>query len=91
MLNLSVETEIASHNVVSDVARHVGPPVVMQNHFQGLEPSRMSCELCIVTERDNAPSEVRVLWDVDTTSEVKEAISIGPFGGAYSARGRLPK
>ena len=58
VLDLGLEAEVAGGYIAANVLGHVGPPVVAQDQFQGLEPPSMSCNLGVMGKGDNAPMEV---------------------------------
>jgi len=64
-----------SYVVLGDVQ----PPVVLGDEFQGFKLASMPGYLHIMTEGDNASSEVRVWGDVNATTEIEETILFRPF------------
>jgi hypothetical protein len=56
-------------HVGTDVAGHLGPPVVLGYELKGLEVACMSSDACIVVLFDNAMPQVSVFGDIDLTME----------------------
>src|SRR6266699_2286333 len=78
-LGFGAEAEVAGPDVAADVSRHIGPPIVARDQFQGLEPTGVAGHLGVVAEGDDVASKVRAVWDVDVAAKVQEAIPVGPF------------
>ena len=47
---LSPETHVASRDILAYIPGHLWPPVILQDQFQSLPPSRVSCKFQVMTE-----------------------------------------
>src|SRR6266446_1677492 len=69
-LGFGAEAEVAGPDVAADVSRHIGPPIVVRDQFQGLELTGVAGHLGVVAEGDDAALKVRGVWDVDAAAKV---------------------
>jgi hypothetical protein len=56
-------------HVGTDVAGHLGPPVVAGYELESLEVACMSCDVRIVVLFDDTTPQVSVIGDIDLTAE----------------------
>jgi hypothetical protein len=56
-------------HVGTDVAGHLGPPIVLGCKLEGLEAACMSCDARIVVLFDDTTPQVSVIGDIDLIAE----------------------
>jgi hypothetical protein len=69
MLQLCPAAEIAGFDVLTDVARHLWPPVVASDQFEGFEPTWVASDVRVMVLLDNPSLKLMVLWDVNLSSK----------------------
>jgi hypothetical protein len=69
MLYFSLVTQVAVLHVGTDVAGHLGPPVVPGYELEGLEAACMSGNARIVVLFDDTTPQVSIIGDIDLTTE----------------------
>ena len=78
-VGLRLEALIAGGNILPDVPRHLGPPIIPGHQFQGFPPAGVSRLLCVMAEGYNVSLKVRCVRDIDLPSEVEDPINDHPF------------
>jgi hypothetical protein len=73
-LDFGLETKIASSSVLSNVPRHVRPPVVSGDEFECLPPSGMSSNVAIVVKGHDLPSDVSSRGNIDLAMEIEYSV-----------------
>ena len=71
VLYLCLQAEVASGDIASDVARHVRPPIIPRDKFQGFEVSWVSCNFRVMAEGDDSSPKVGSGRNVNPMSEVE--------------------
>jgi hypothetical protein len=71
MLDLCPETKVACPCVLTNILRHLWPPVIPGNEFQGLPGSRMSHNLGVIVLRCDATAEPWIIGHIDVVSETE--------------------
>jgi hypothetical protein len=69
MLYFSLVTQVTVLHVGTNVAGHLGPPVVLGYKLESLEAACMSGDACIVVLFDDTAPQVSVIGDIDLTIE----------------------
>jgi hypothetical protein len=69
MLQLGSAAEIAGFDVLTDVARHLWPPVVASNQFKGFELTWVASDVRVMVLLDNLSPKLAVLWNVNLSSK----------------------
>jgi hypothetical protein len=69
MLHFCPVAQITGLEVGTDVAGHLGPPVVAGYELEGLEVACMSGDARIVVLLNNTTPQVSVIVDIDLTVE----------------------
>ena len=75
----SPEAHVTSRDILSNILRHVRPPVVSGYQFQGFLTIAMSSYPRIVTEGHDLPPEVGCIRNVDLALEVENPIHQRPL------------
>jgi hypothetical protein len=81
-----VRRQIASSSVLTDVPRHVWPPVTPCDQLECFPPARMPGNVTVV-ECHYLPSNVGSRGNIDFTMEVQYSVSFRPFGRVDGAGG----
>ena len=68
---LGLKAEIACLHILTNVARHLQPPIVAGYQFQGLPPTCMTGYSGVVVLRHDPASELQTSQNVDLPSEVE--------------------
>jgi hypothetical protein len=69
MLYFSLVSQVTVLHVDTDVAGHLGPPVVAGCKLEGLEAACMSGNVRIVVLLNDTTPQVSVIGDIDLTTE----------------------
>jgi hypothetical protein len=57
-LDFGSETEVACGSILTNILRHLRPPVISTHQFQCLPPTRMTCNPAVMVECYNLPTDV---------------------------------
>src|SRR3979490_2836392 len=77
---LGSNAEVTGFHVLPNVSRHLRPAVVPRHEFQCFQSPGMPCHLGVMVLGHDTSLELKVLRDIYLSSEVEEAISLGPLG-----------
>jgi hypothetical protein len=69
MLQLSLAAKIAGLDVLTEVARHLWPPVVASDQFESFKSSWVSHDVSVVVLLDNLSVKLAVLRDINLSSK----------------------
>jgi len=81
-LNLGSKAEVTRRRVLTNIPRHLWPPVVPAHQFQCFPPPGMSSYQAVMIERHNLSTDIGSWQDVNFPSEVKDSVNLCPFGRA---------
>src|SRR3981189_3107406 len=76
MLQLSSAAKIAGLDVLTDVARHLWPPVVASDQFEGFEPTRVASDVRVVVLFDDPSAKLAVFWNVNLPSKQHQPLRL---------------
>ena len=79
MLQLSSAAKIAGLDVLTYVARHLWPPVVASDQFEGFEPTWVACNVRVVVLLDDPSAELAVLWHINLPSKQHQPLRLRPL------------
>jgi hypothetical protein len=83
--DLGAEAEIAGSSVLTDVPRHVWPPVIPCDQFECFPSTRMPGDVTVMMESPYLPSDVSSRGNIDFTTEVQHSVCFRPLGRADRA------
>jgi hypothetical protein len=69
MLQLSSAAEITGFDVLTDVVRHLWPPVVASDQLGSFESTWVASDVSVMVLLDNPSAKLAVLWNVNLSSK----------------------
>src|SRR3979490_759342 len=79
MLQLSSAAEITGFDVLTDVARHLWPPVVASDQFEGVETTWVAGDVGVVVLLSNPSVKLAVLRNVNLSSKHHQPLRLRPL------------
>src|SRR3981189_1870566 len=79
MLQLSSAAKIAGLDVLTYVAGHLWPPVVVSNQFEGFEPTWVASDVRVVVLLDDPSAKLTVLWNINLSSKQHQPLRLRPL------------
>src|SRR3979490_1300285 len=79
MLQLSSAAKIAGLDILTYVARHLRPPVVASDQFEGFELTWVACDVHVVVLLDYPSAKLTVLRHVNLSSEHHQPLRLRPL------------
>jgi hypothetical protein len=79
MLQLSSAAKITGFDVLTDVARHLWPPVVASDQFKSFESTWVASDVSVVVLLDNPSAKLVVLWNVSLSSKNHQLLRLQPL------------
>jgi hypothetical protein len=79
MLQLSLAAKIAGSDVLTNVARHLWPPVVASDQFEGCESTWVASDVCVVVLLDKPSAKLVDLWNVNLSSKQHQPLRLLPL------------
>jgi len=74
-LNFGADAEVAGGGVLTNILRHLRPPVIPAYQFQSFPPSGMPSNLTIMVQGYNFPPDVSSGGNIDLSAEVQYTFS----------------
>jgi hypothetical protein len=69
MLQLGLAAKIAGLDVLTYIARHLWPPVVAGNQFEGFEPTWVTSDVSVMVLLDYPSAKLAVLWNINLSTK----------------------
>ena len=69
--DLCPEAGVTCPCILSDILRHLWPPVVPGDEFQSLPTARISCNLCVMVLRCDTMTQVQDVGHIDAVPEIE--------------------
>src|SRR3981189_3124966 len=79
MLQLRSTAEVTGLDILTYVARHLWPPVVASDQFEGFEPTRVASDVRVVVLLDDPSVKLAVLWNVNLSSKQHQPLRLRPL------------
>src|SRR3979490_1963683 len=79
MLQLSLAAEIAGLDILTDVARHLWPPVVASDQFESFETTWVAGDVGVVVLLYNPSAKLAVLRNVNLSSKHHQPLRLRPL------------
>src|SRR3979490_692462 len=79
MLQLSSAAKIAGLDVLTDVAGHLWPPVVVRDQFQCFEMTWVARDVSVMMLLDGPSAKLAVLWNIHLSSKHHQPLRLRPL------------
>jgi hypothetical protein len=76
MLQLSSAAKITGFDVLTNIARHLWPPVVVSNQFKSFKSTWVASNVSVVVLLDNPSAKLAVLWNVNLSSKQHQPLRL---------------
>src|SRR3981189_1087598 len=90
MLQLSSAAKIAGLDVLTYVARHLRPPVVASDQFEGFEPTWVASDVRVVVLLDDPSAKLAVLWNINLPSKQHQPLRLRPLRTPHRPSPSIP-
>src|ERR1700676_2815273 len=85
--DLGAEAQIAGSGILTNVPRHVRPPVIPSDQLECLPSTGMTSDVTVMMESHYLPSDVSRGGNIDLTAEIQHSVRFRPFRRADGAGG----
>src|SRR3981189_1795814 len=79
MLQLSLAGEITGFDILTDVVRHLCPPVVASDQFESFKSTWVAGDVGVVVLLDNPSAKLVVLWNINLSSKHHQPLRLRPL------------
>src|SRR3979490_2158664 len=79
MVQLSSAAKIAGLDVLTYVARHLVPPVVASDQFEGFEPTGVARDVRVMVLLYDPSAKLAVLWNINLSSKHPQPLRLRPL------------
>src|SRR3981189_3252546 len=90
MVEVGSTGEIAGLDVLTYVARHLWPPVVVSDQFEGFELTGVTSDVCVVVLLYNPSAKLAVLWNVNLSSKHHQPLGLRPLCTPHCPSASIP-
>src|SRR3981189_3545035 len=90
MLQLRSAAKIAGLDVLTYVARHLWPPIVARDQFEGFEPTRVARDVRVMVLLHYPSAKLAVLRDVNLSSKHHQPLGLRPLCTPYRPSPSIP-
>ena len=90
MLQLSSAAKIAGLDVLTYVAKHLWPPVVASDQFEGFESTRVAGDVRVVVLLNYPSAKLAVLQHVDLSSKHHQPLGLRPLCTSHRPSTSIP-
>jgi hypothetical protein len=78
-LDFGVDAEITGGSVLTNVPRHLWPPIIPAHQLQSLPSSGVSSNLTIMIQSYNLPTDICGWGNIDFSAEVQDTVFFRPL------------